>query len=45
MTSLRSSLLALSRDQRGGSEMVRFLILAITLALLCLTAFRRLGGY
>jgi hypothetical protein len=44
MTALRSSLLALSKDERGGTEITRFLILVITLALLCLSAFRRLGG-
>jgi len=44
MTSLRSSFMALTKDERGGSEMIRFLILVITLALLCLTAFRKLGG-
>jgi hypothetical protein len=36
--------MALTKDERGGSEMIRFLILVITLALLCLTAFRKLGG-
>ena len=44
MSSLRTGFTALSKDERSGSEMVRFLILVITLALLCLTVFRRLGG-
>ncbi len=39
-----SSLRALTRDQRGGSDMLRFLILVITLAISCLAAFRRFGG-
>ncbi len=44
MMFLCAGLRALTRDQRGGSEMLRFLILVITLALSCLVAFRRLGG-
>ena len=38
-----ASFAALSKDQRAGSEMMRFLILVITLALFCLAAFRRFG--
>jgi hypothetical protein len=44
MTLTKSHLKALSKDIRGGSEMVQFLILVIAVALFCLAAFKTFGA-
>lgn len=41
---IKNNLKSLSKDVRGGSEMVQFLILVIAVALFCLGAFKAFGG-